>query len=104
MSEWKTIDSAPKDGTPVLLWLSKPIDTNDIVGYSPSRLLPTVIGWTDRTLYRDGSSEWKCGLCEEGSADTDGYSSAFMIEVFPSHWQPLPAPPSENDAQAGGMK
>jgi hypothetical protein len=90
---WKPIDTAPADGKPIVLFLDPPVNTNDIVGYATVDSLSVVVGWNTGTQYRDGSIEWVCGLCDEGSADTEGYSTPYMIRVQPTHWMPLPAAP-----------
>lgn len=90
--DWQPIESAPINGDAVLLWLDPPLDTSYAVGWSAPGKLNVVVGWADDG-YRDGPV-WRCGFCEEGSADTDGYSSALQIEVEPTYWRPLPAPPA----------
>lgn len=90
---WRTMDSAPTNGEAILLYVYPPIDTNDLCGWVPQRSLSVVVGWANGHDYRDGSVEWNCGLCEEGTADTEGYSSALQIAVKPTHWAPLPKPP-----------
>jgi hypothetical protein len=91
MMEWRPIETAPKDGAPVLLWLNPPLDTNCIVGYAIPGTLSVVVGWASDTWR--GYTEWNCGFCEDGTADTEGYSCALMIAVYPTHWMPLPPPP-----------
>lgn len=84
---WRPIETAPADGKPKLLYLEKPIDTRECCGYCTASELMIVVGWWD-------GSKWECGLCEEGSADSFGYTSVLQIEVRPSHWMPLPEPPT----------
>lgn len=91
MSEWRSIDSAPRDGTPILLYLDPPLLTNDVIGWAPMHSLRVVVGWANDTFR--GKVEWNCGFCEDGTADTEGYSMAFMIGVQAVAWQPLPEPP-----------
>lgn len=60
---WKTIDSAPKDGTAALLW-------------------PGLLVWTEEMMPA-------CGWFALGSGKW--VSQAGWLE--PTHWQPLPQPP-----------
>lgn len=64
---WQSIEIAPKDGTPVLVW--DPV--NNRHG-----------GWATRARYNSG--EWVIG-------DLPGK------EIFPTHWMPLPAGPKAEE-------
>ena len=68
---WRDISSAPKDGTPVLLFLppTPNFDASMTTGV-----------W--HKLYED----WQ--LCETG-----GYAEDADVHPRPTHWQPLPEPP-----------
>lgn len=73
MNEWQPIDTAPKDGTPILLWDAESKSVN--VGY-----------WLDRytqpfhALVRGEDANW----CDDGGANP----------IFnATHWMPLPDPP-----------
>lgn len=71
--EWRDISTAPKDRRAMLLYLSGE-------GYHGPRPCNIVTGiWTD--------SGWYC-IC-------DGYGG--VVSGQPTHWQPLPAPPSEGE-------
>jgi len=62
--EWQSIETAPKDGTTVLL-------------YAP--------GWeSPRTGWTYGKDDWQECPFHHDPARTD---------YRPTHWQPLPAPP-----------
>jgi len=80
MSEWKPIDSAPKDGTRVLFgrkaWVTigrwQTVDYDHYAGMS-------IRAWV---------------------ADTAGRESPRMVTDFqPTHWQPLPPPPDQEPAR-----
>lgn len=78
MGEWKTIDSAPKDGTPIDLWAA------ERERYVNSRISDCqfVNGrWVHhRTVYDD----------DEFTGGDD------MAQVFnATHWMPLPPPPKD---------
>jgi Protein of unknown function (DUF551) len=89
LSEWMPIDTAPTDGTPVLLYCQ------DIKGsWKRNKRMPknVVIGLCDAEDYRDNPI-W---LGDVGEVD-DGYESTgtcFEYEqLYPSHWMPLPEEP-----------
>jgi len=84
------IETAPKDGKPILLYFSNPIDHWEVLGWSPSDI-HFVVGWYDPDMW--GQSNWSSNLLREGSADTDGHSSPIPLEISPTHWMPLPEPP-----------
>lgn len=73
MGEWQPIDTAPMDGTPILLFAQEPL-----IGFWAKSPRPYKFeGWT---------SGW----------ETVGgqYDAGFIPISAPTHWMPLPAPPS----------
>lgn len=66
MSEWLPIETAPKDGTQVLLY---------------HRRYGTIRG-----AWRNTGDEY--GECWAGT-----YMMPGLTEIQPTHWQPLPQPP-----------
>lgn len=70
MSEWQPIETAPKDGTPVLL-------------YEPSE---------DPTVH---VAEW--GIGDWHLCDFDPGYDLVQRAVNPTHWMPLPEPPNHED-------
>lgn len=66
MSEWKPIETAPKDGTRVLLGRADE-------------------GWTTVGSFDDERDEWW-----ESNTNWDDFNGA---PIYPTHWQPLPEPP-----------
>lgn len=74
MSEWQKIDSAPKDGTRIIVFLPGfGEDEYDIDGWDE---------WTGTAYYSYG--DWR------PEAD---FSSFYPGEL--THWMPLPNPPSD---------
>lgn len=69
MSEWKPIETAPKDGSAVLLWADVKTWTGEEV---------PVTGW-----FTIGSCKW--------------VSHGDWLK--PTHWMPLPAPPAKAQTQ-----
>lgn len=92
MSEWQTIDSAPKDGREIIAVFS-----NDY-GYQDK---PTVYGpWTVSFNGKEWVSSW------DGyrviSSQTDFGTDYRDPDIEPTHWMPMPAPPAQakKDEQA----
>jgi hypothetical protein len=83
MSEWQPIETAPKDGTEVLLAVGGIVDTGNWQAESPVGLESGVI--VDPVL-----PEGWYGL--RGLCPWDG--------VQPTHWMPLPEPPQAVNAGA----
>lgn len=74
-SGWMPIETAPKDGTDVLLCGGEMGDTMSFEVYPLKR---TVLGYWDGSL-------WNCG--------NSGGHDEYYVLVGPTHWQPLPEPP-----------
>lgn len=75
MSEWKGIESAPRDGKRILLW-----GPGVWIGY-----------WDENAAQGDGKDDspgWQIFRC-----DMDEWYSFCMDN--PTHWMPLPEPPKE---------
>lgn len=81
MSEWLPIESAPKDGTAILIWQpshARYDDKRNGGAYDDNRY---AIGYW-RTDQDPDRSKWMWGNRNSGY-------------VRPTHWQPLPSPPPE---------
>lgn len=70
MSTWLPIETAPRDGTLIDLWVD-------------GRRLPDCKWWTSD--FEDDWSEWR-----QQYAEADSF---FPISGDPTHWMPRPAPP-----------
>lgn len=92
---WRTMDTAPKDGTPIQLALP-----NAANGYAQ------VVGWWEPEF------EWETDYSQEPSEEgeypgkyrgawTDGgiQSDENPTEYLPHFWQPLPPPPDGKEAE-----
>lgn len=75
MSKWRPIETAPKDGTHILLWVPK--DEPQII-----------VGYHDKFQQSDGTVDEWWTYADRLLQDVAGEI------VKPTHWIPLPAPPS----------
>ena len=79
---WQPIETAPRDGTSILVWVS--------VG---ARIEHVAWRWIDR----EKTCGWWAiqGNGHEVSLDDDGRKRDHVVddEDAPTHWQPLPEPP-----------
>lgn len=89
MDKWQSMETAPLDGSPILLALSEPIDSNDAVGWL-NHDMKVVIGWHDGPKRFRWDTGWECCFCEEGTADTEGFAGVLNIKVRPVAWMPIP--------------
>ena len=96
MTEWQPIETAPRDGTAVLLWLSEDIDRYYVAEHRAPRLC---IGfWGSPELSFSPGEMWCSVEAKEevwgmGGELTGPMSSTECISVSPTHWMPLPEPP-----------
>jgi hypothetical protein len=87
MSEWQTMDNAPKDGTPMLMWLGKPIDRN----YQVQDFCPNfAIGFWMYQRWQAIEVE-DCGSM--GGEYTGWMPDWCCLDIKPTHWMPLPEGP-----------
>jgi hypothetical protein len=77
MSEWQPIETAPKDGTPILIW-------------QPDRDPKPNDGYCDDHRYAIGY--WR--LAHPGwTINATPWGNRNSASVNPTHWMPLPEPP-----------
>lgn len=74
MSEWKTIDTAPKDGSEILIYLGAP--------------------WNkpEKARWYEPWGNWQAGVIPSDPAREERFGIGSAI---PTHWMPLPEPPKE---------
>lgn len=88
MSDWRPIETAPKDGRSVLVYA----DGYDAMGYGVQWIGAAC--WT--TMLLAGEPPHWMGLPparHETETFPDGTSWQKPIPVTPTHWMPLPEPP-----------
>lgn len=81
MNEWQPIETAPKDGKILLGGGTKPWVT---------------CGWWDSEFRMEINEEKQCldytGAWTDGTVESWGMEE--NTELHPTHWQPLPEPPT----------
>lgn len=80
MGDWQPIETAPKDGTRLMLWTTTRIDPDDI------QYIETICD-------RDHLDMIQLGFWNEYAF---GGAPAWEVRLIgkPTHWMPLPPPPS----------
>lgn len=77
MSEWQPIETAPRDGTPVLVFIPAPYPEHDDPKMATAVYFGRKWGWEVWCL----PAEWDGQVVDKSLVDA------------PTHWMPLPAPP-----------
>jgi len=82
VSDWQPIETAPRDGTPILLFWDEGHLDSRFVGYfdteaneAPHR--------DNRSMYPFGPFVWRISMADCGA----------VAEELVTHWMPLPEPP-----------
>lgn len=97
---WQPIATAPKDGAPILVYVPGGVRLDDEIYTwgawrdAGGRLDVLPARWHEPDNYTDDGPGWFTIMITVSSwpgegIDIDG------VEVEPSHWMPLPAPPAE---------
>lgn len=71
--EWQPIETAPKDGTVVMLWVK-----------NWRKTIPVMIGWYGKITFENPAG-WVGEHCKVNHIDQ------------PTHWMPLPPPPNSKE-------
>jgi hypothetical protein len=91
--EWQSIETAPKDGTPILIWQpvghfgNDPRSSHMPVGALAERECSYSLD--DPRLQWFDDQRWAIGYWRPWG----GWGNRNRATVEPTHWMPLPAPP-----------
>ena len=90
MTTWKPIETAPLDGTSVLLYVPGVNSWN-----RHEEAVDIVVGLFETKRYAPQGWVSDIGDVDQGYESTGAY---FVREILsPTHWQPLPEPPQAKD-------
>jgi hypothetical protein len=90
MAEWQPIETAPKDGTAILIAGGTYEDDEGGVSFcGPVPFTGVRIAYWDATPDATG-----CHECWNGGPSGSAYNAEYWHE--PTHWMPLPNPPEVN--------
>lgn len=85
MSDWRDISTAPKDGTPILIWEPGPHSFGNREKYR--RMVP--VGEAPAPPQEYDDKRWAVGYWRPWG----GWGNRNSADVKPTHWMPLPEPP-----------
>lgn len=89
MSEWKTIESAPRDGTRIFLWLP------EIEGYQRERRIESF--WMCGYWANEYGNGQASNVNARPSREYGEFLAATWEPIKPTHWMPLPPPPVKGE-------
>lgn len=96
--DWQPIETAPKDGTVVMLFADATVFEGKPVGQRVT--MGQWEEWVNTASEYHGTTGEYLGQSEQdGGASWISWDGGFTEENPPSHWQPLPAPPDAARAQ-----
>lgn len=84
MSGWQTIDSAPRDGTEIILRKGDRVTAGAWIEWAKSE-----------SHFHDTTGEYVGEVEIESGAHWQSWDGGFCDDDEPTHWQPLPSPPTE---------
>lgn len=100
MSEWQPIETAPKDGTDIILGALP-----QIYDGKPTPARVTIGHWTTeeecRIYVGDCGGECRCPEYDYEAPFWMSWDGGFTEENPPTHWMPLPAPPMQPERVEG---
>lgn len=92
MSEWQPIESAPRDGTHILIRIEWEPEFD--YGWPAGQKLSVF-----EALFHDG--DWITVISDNDfGVASDPSFTATPARLLPTHWQPLPLPPADDGAEA----
>jgi hypothetical protein len=90
--KWRPIDTAPRDGTPILVAGGTYVDDGPSTWAIRYPFTGVRIAYWDATPDATGDYE-----CWNGGPSGSSYDAEFWHE--PTHWMPLPDPPETTEAK-----
>lgn len=95
---WRTIESAPKDGMPILAYVPNGAELDEHAYCWPEGMILKIVPvvWHEPNERTCAGSGWYVPWFSVGFGVWDDPSTDFYdVQVEPTHWRPLPSPPKE---------
>ena len=97
--QWQPIETAPKDGAEILLF--RDADVYDGKPVPPRVTSGAWTEWTDTASeYHSTTGEYLGQSVQDSGAEWLSWDGGFSEEMPPTHWMPLPSPPTDAAMEA----
>ena len=94
MSNWQPIETAPRDGTAVLVWVPGAREGAEGAWGRHGKNTPSVaVAKYDDYKWRPEEERWTGDIVEFESGWESTGSYNVTVALKPTHWMPLPEPP-----------
>jgi hypothetical protein len=95
---WHPIETAPKDGTPVLVVCALAIERDEYLEVPDLVKRLAIAWWGDVTPHYGPRGVWVTAEVRsdyvENGPETGGSIERELVAIVPTHWLPIPKPPS----------